>query len=566
MAPDPVRPAPMRSQCATGPGAGLAERARQTLPSGRVWERMDTRRDAADYREAGGFTLEDVLLILRRRRIWGLVPTVVGALLGILLAIFLPPTYEASTDVQILPQSIAENVVETSIDDDTEVQFDQVRGQVLARTTLSEIIDEFALYADEALPREVLVERLRDNVSIEPIPSAVQDPRRPVKVSAFRISFQSSNRGVVAGVANRLRSAITAANLEYRRKAAQGSSEFIAREVEKRRRDLDALNEKILGFRARNQGQLPDELPDYRRKRDSLQRELEESRARITAFQQQIARLQEQLTDLRAGSIEDSSNPAVRKRQLELQITSLRAQGKTDKHPDIKITQAELAEIERILETQGEGPRSPEEAQLSRRLAEARSGLRVIEEIAAEKRAEVDDLERRIGAAGQLVLEYNELLRGYKVLESEIQSVSQKQVLADIGTSLEVQEKGTRFRVIEEAATPAAPVSPNRPLCAAVGTLLGLLAGIGLMALRQLADASIYTVRELRDVLNVPVLGTIPVMKSSLAPGTRTARSGPVNEGSRIRGGVGALWRRLRSPGGHGDVPERVEPEGGRRV
>jgi len=59
---------------------------------------------------------------------------------------------------------------------------------------------------------------------------------------------------------------------------------------------------------------------------------------------------------------------------------------------------------------------------------------------------------------------------------------------------------------------------------AVFGLLGGLLIGIALMTLRHFSDPRIYTARQLRAALNVPVLGTIPEIESP-AGATHAQRS-----------------------------------------
>jgi polysaccharide chain length determinant protein (PEP-CTERM system associated) len=466
----------------------------------------------------GTFTFEDVVLVVRRRAWWLVVPTIVGTVIGVVVALVWPAMYEAHTDVLILAQSISEGVVESSIDNDTEARFDQIRREILARDALSQIIADFSLYPDDDSPQEIKIERLRSYIAIEPLASEIVDPRRPMQINSFRIGFQSSDRSVVAGVANRLREAIIDTNLENRRRAAEGSSDFIASEIERREKQLRGVTSEIATFRMQNVGRLPDELPDYRRSLERLTQQVEGTRTQLMVREQQVARLRQTIADTQAGSVEDSSNPAVRKRTLEIGITRLLAEGKTEKHPDLKIARAELAELEKQLAQQSDGPRSPEEAKLYRELGALQAEISTLNQLATEKEAEVSDLEQRIADASKLTTTFQQLASSYQTLSGEIAEIQKKRTLTDLGTSLEVQEKGERFRVIEVATEPTEPVSPNRPLLFAVGTLFGIMAGLGLMTIRHLSDASIYTVQQLRDAVDAPVLGVIPVIFAGEAP------------------------------------------------
>jgi polysaccharide biosynthesis transport protein len=241
-------------------------------------------------------------------------------------------------------------------------------------------------------------------------------------------------------------------------------------------------------------------------------------RTQLTAREQQVTRLRTLIQDTQAGSVDDSSNPAVRKRTLEIGITRLLAEGKTEKHPDLKVARAELAELEKQLAADTDGPRSPEEARLYRELAGFETEVSTLKQLAAQKEKDITELEQRIVEAGKLSITFQQLASSFQALQTEITEIQRKRTLTDIGTSLEVQEKGERFRVIEVATEPSEPVSPNRPLLFVVGTLFGILTGLGLATVRHLSDPSIYTVQQLRDAVDVPVLGVIPVIAVGGAP------------------------------------------------
>ena len=69
-----------------------------------------------------GFNLEQAGKILRRRAWWFALPAALGVVLGLGLAVGLPPEYEASTTVLIEPQGIPEKLVETTVVPDKEAR------------------------------------------------------------------------------------------------------------------------------------------------------------------------------------------------------------------------------------------------------------------------------------------------------------------------------------------------------------------------------------------------------------------------------------------------------------
>ncbi|MDX6490604.1 MAG: tyrosine-protein kinase [Gaiellaceae bacterium] len=75
--------------------------------------------------------------------------------------------------------------------------------------------------------------------------------------------------------------------------------------------------------------------------------------------------------------------------------------------------------------------------------------------------------------------------------------------------------RGENVRLASEPTASAVAISPRPVFNAAVGFLLGLLAGIGLAWLRERLDVGLHGADEAEKVLEVPNLATIPLIKGS---------------------------------------------------
>ncbi len=75
--------------------------------------------------------------------------------------------------------------------------------------------------------------------------------------------------------------------------------------------------------------------------------------------------------------------------------------------------------------------------------------------------------------------------------------------------SARAQER-TKYKVIEPAKIPLAPVSPNKFKIIMLGLALGLLIGAASVFLLELLDNSFKRVEDIEDELGLPVLATIP--------------------------------------------------------
>ena len=83
---------------------------------------------------------------------------------------------------------------------------------------------------------------------------------------------------------------------------------------------------------------------------------------------------------------------------------------------------------------------------------------------------------------------------------------------AKVAQGLEKGQMGERFTLIDPARLPEKPVKPNRLAIILIGFILGIGAGVGLMALQEAMDESVRDGHSLAAMTGVPVLGTIPAI------------------------------------------------------
>lgn len=102
------------------------------------------------------------------------------------------------------------------------------------------------------------------------------------------------------------------------------------------------------------------------------------------------------------------------------------------------------------------------------------------------------------------------LTRDYMVNANIYESLLQRLETAKLSETLEESEKGPRFRILEPARLPLEPVKPRKILVILGGFVVGLLLGAGAVYLLDLSNTSIRTLDEARNILEFPVLGSIP--------------------------------------------------------
>ena len=95
------------------------------------------------------FKPEDVLAILRRR-IWILlVPAALIAVGTAVVARKLPDRFRSEAVILVVPQQVPEDYVRSTIRSDVETRLQTISQQILSRTRLERIIENFKLYPEE---------------------------------------------------------------------------------------------------------------------------------------------------------------------------------------------------------------------------------------------------------------------------------------------------------------------------------------------------------------------------------------------------------------------------------
>lgn len=66
-------------------------------------------------------------------------------------------------------------------------------------------------------------------------------------------------------------------------------------------------------------------------------------------------------------------------------------------------------------------------------------------------------------------------------------------------------------KVIDTAEVPDKPIKPNKKMNVAIGFILGLMVGFGIVFIIEYFDNTIKTADDIKKYLDLPVIGTIPV-------------------------------------------------------
>lgn len=106
----------------------------------------------------------------------------------------------------------------------------------------------------------------------------------------------------------------------------------------------------------------------------------------------------------------------------------------------------------------------------------------------------------------KLQYEYTRLLREKDIAEKLFLMLYEQHQKAQI----EEVRRDLKVRVFDEAQVPRSPISPNRPKNLVIAIMLGLMIGIAAAFLLEEMEETIRTSDDVKNYLNLPVLGSIP--------------------------------------------------------
>ena len=482
------------------------------------------------------YTPEDIAFIAWRRKWWAILPALVISLGVVAYVRTLPNLYTSDTLILVVPQQVPEAYVRSTVTTRIEDRLQTITQQILSRTRLERIIQDFNLYSDvrKTAIMEDVVERMRSSIGVQ-----------VVKGDAFRVSFTSDDARTAMRVTERLASLFIEENLRDREVLAEGTNQFLEAQLEEARRRLVETEHKVEEYKKQYDGQLPEQreanmqgLHNNEMQLQALLDSLNRDRDRKVVVERAIADMEA------ADSVLVNTPPVVAgpdpagataAQQLDMAIAALQQMQltKKDTHPDVLAQKRRIAELQKKAEAEAiarpiSAPASPAEVARKNRIAEAKAELQRLEKQIADKtdaeqklRSNMGVYQKRIESAPARDAELTELTRDYRTLQATYTSLLAKKEDSKLAANLERRQIGEQFKILDPARLPERPTSPNRQQLHLMGIGLAVGLGLALAALMEYLDKTLKSEMDVRAALNLVVLAGIPVLQG---PTTRSDR------------------------------------------
>jgi succinoglycan biosynthesis transport protein ExoP len=488
-----------------------------------------------------GLNLQHYLGVVRRRHLHFLIPLFLGWLLVWGASWVLPPRYLSSTLILVEQPTMPKDYVTPNVNDDLQERMQSITQQILSRTRLLHIIDEFKLYAGGHAQRspDQKVEMMRKDIVID----LVRDERN--RITAFNVSYSSRNPLMAQQVTSELTDLFINENLEVRQQQSEDTTQFLEAQLETARKTLSDQEQKIREFKGQHVGEMPGQLASNLQILQGLQSQLQNEEDALNTARQQHVYLQTLADQYRAlqGSPKSTDGtsmglPAVDQEleKLKAQLADLRSHY-TDRHPDVRKLKDQIAQTEKMrdqllagLNTKnteaagtadntspvGQGSDPAQFSLLAPIQSQLRSNQLEItnrEHSVTTLKAKVDDYQARLNQEPIREQQLADLTRGYEQSQANYDDLLKKKNESKMATSMELLQQGERFHIVDPPSLPIKPDFPNRLKFCGIGLGVGLALGLVFAGGFEMMDDRIYDEKELQKLLPVPVLSEIPAIE-----------------------------------------------------
>ena len=312
--------------------------------------------------------------------------------------------------------------------------------------------------------RSNVVSALLDRVTVRNVPASY----------VFEIAVRSESPRKAAQIADKVAELYTLGQIEAKFDATEQATAWLANRVGELKSELEAAEEKVKVFSAQTTLVSAEAL-------GSMEVQLKDLRERVAQSQTQVAAAQARLAGLEAAQTPAAKRAAARDGLLD------------------QIDPADDAAFD--------GRFGQVLARAALDLARAQDQQRALER-------SLDSMSAQIARQGEDMIALQQLTR-----EAEANRALYEYFLSRLKeTSAQQGVQQADSRLLSAAVVPVAPTEPRKSLILALHGILGLMAGMGIVLLREALRNGYRTARHLEEDTGVVVMGQIPLVPAKDRP------------------------------------------------
>jgi len=523
---------------------------------------------------SSGPGLSDYIAAIKRRRhlVFGIALPIIA--LSIMLAIGLPNVYRSSGFIEIEEAQNLRNIVSDAANEpryaDQYVQ--SLSTVVLSTPNLRKLLQQHQLYPDQAEDPQGAIERLKRDIDVDIVTTPILDPttgREREVVSAFTVAFDHRVPQQAYQGAKWLVESFLAANRADRQRQAETAAKFYAAEAERVRKEVANLEAKLADFKLKHAGSLPELTEVNMGSVERTERDLRDVEMQISALRRERVMLASQLQQARSAPSEgptlrqledeyarksmqyDPSHPDLI--SLRRQIDTLKRGGSTsgmslrqqlanerailaearqrysEDHPDVRRIRRNISALEARIaagETadRSQAADSPVAVQLQAQLNATDSQIAALQARSTELRTRLTQLEDRLNLAPQVEREYQTVTRDLASARAKYEELVKRRMDSEVSEAAIAGGRADKFQVVQQPSVPTEPAKPPRLALVLIGFVLAGVIALSVTVAVEAMDQTVRGSRDVRDILQVSPLTSVPIIANSIAASMRRRR------------------------------------------
>ena len=459
-----------------------------------------------------------------RRRYLIAVPILLMPVLGLLIGLFSPKQYESYTTILIQETAKRNPFLEDlAVATNLKSRMEALNALLHSRHILAEVAFKLGLIGKE------MPEKERSH-NIATLSKALEATL--VGDDLVKIHYTADKPDGMAEVLKLVSLRFVERVMAPQRSSIRSSVVFLKMEMERRRVELLAAEQKLADYRSKFAGELPElhannvvrlgNLRDILAQRGThlkgAQAAQEILRKRLSQTNPVVGRLEEvivhSLSDLailrgRYTDRHTKVQAALRKlKSLEVERAKALRAGEHFGSADLDRLW-NLASSSSVTSENGAQPMLVSQLQ---RLQEGNTRIRSLEEEVASLEKEVMALNAKVSGFGEHELRLGELQRDISVKRKIFEDLAERHQKARVTGALGKFEESDRVKLIDPPFTPVAPSNLPVIFFVVAGLIGGIGLGAGLAAAAELIDTSLRRRDTLADLIDAPVFSRIPVL------------------------------------------------------
>jgi succinoglycan biosynthesis transport protein ExoP len=461
---------------------------------------MNSMKETPPVSQSGTAKMHEYAGIARRGKWLILGCITLSAALAWSYCVVTPKYYRSETLILAEEQRLLENVVQGAEEGKFEQRLFIIQRKIVNQDFLGEIAKEFNPYPKELEEggEAFAVLALTGAIKVEKIKT---DLPGGSEIAGFTVSFMHQDPRTAMQVTERIAEKFIKDNTRERENDAEGALKFFDDELTRIKLELENKEEQITAFKKAHMGELPQQMDTSFRSLDKLESEINLVNEGTQRHSDRLAMVEKAMQEYRfygrqnhafmTGSMEPDPLFARIKELREKQI-KLKAEFR-DEYPEVILTKEELRHVEeQLVELYGpdaikpdKKPLDPYLQDLVKQESEEKSELSLSKQRLQILLASKKDHEKHVERSHEVEQDLVVLERDYGSMKANYATLLDKRLHARVAENMAKRKESGKFRILEPASFPRAPIIPNRPRVLVLGLLFGCVLGVGLSVMRE---------------------------------------------------------------------------------